>query len=109
MLKFDINCDIIKIGYYKLSGFMYILTQYERIENAMEVTENKDNSTIRHYILTRGYALRGWMLLPYALQYLYRPKTEFFYEDKFDLLQACDGQTDIRWDEFSSNCCSLTR
>lgn len=80
---------------------MYILTQYERIENAMEVTENKDNSTIRHYILTRGYALRGWMLLPYALQYLYRPKTEFFYEDKFDLLQACDGQTDIRWDELT--------
>ena len=49
------------------------------------------------YILTSGYALRGWKLLPYAVQYLYSPKTEFFREDDWALFSACDGQTDIDW------------
>ena len=55
----------------------------------------------KRYILNPGYALRGWKLLPYALQYLYRPMTEFFYKDEFELLKACDGQTDINFDELT--------
>ena len=51
----------------------------------------------RRYILTLGYALRGWKLLPYAIQYLYAPMTEFFREDDWALISACDGQTDICW------------
>jgi radical SAM protein with 4Fe4S-binding SPASM domain len=50
------------------------------------------------FILTSGYALRGWKLLPYAIQYLYAPRTEFFREDDWALISACDGQTDIDWD-----------
>ena len=53
---------------------------------------------MRRYILTPGYAFRGWKLLPYAVQYLYAPKTEFFREDDWALFSACDGQTDIDWD-----------
>ena len=51
----------------------------------------------RRYILTSGYALRGWKLLPYAIQYLYAPRTEFFREDDWALISTCDGQTDIDW------------
>jgi len=51
----------------------------------------------RCYILTSGYALRGWKLLPYAIQYLYAPRTEFFREDDWALISACDGRTDIDW------------
>ena len=52
----------------------------------------------RHYILTPAYALRGWNMLPYAIQYLYAPKTEFFLEDDWALISACDGRTEIDWD-----------
>ena len=45
----------------------------------------------RRYILTLGYALRGWKLLPYAIQYLYAPRTEFFREDDWALISACGG------------------
>ena len=38
---------------------------------------------MRRYILTPGYALRGWKLLPYAVQSLFYPKTEFFRENRF--------------------------
>ena len=59
-----------------------------------------DNNT-RRYILNPVFALRGWKKLPYALQYLNKPKTEFFLEDQFDLLLKCDGETVIHWDELS--------
>ena len=52
---------------------------------------------IRHYILNPAYALRGWKLLPYAVQNLYRPWTVFLKERDWELLQLCDGQTDIDW------------
>ena len=52
----------------------------------------------RHYILAPAYALRGWKLLPYAVQALDRPKTEFFRKEEWELFRACDGRTDIRWD-----------
>ena len=53
---------------------------------------------MRRYILTPGYALRGWKLLPYAVQSLFYPKTEFFREDDWALFSACDGRTEIDWD-----------
>ena len=62
------------------------------------VEGNEGRGSVRRYILAPGYALRGWKLLPYALQYLYRPMTEFFHEAEFRLLRACDGQAEIRWD-----------
>ena len=49
----------------------------------------------RRYILTPAYALRGWKLLPYAVQNLFYPRTEFFREDDWALFSACDGRTDI--------------
>ena len=51
----------------------------------------------RRYILTLAYTLRGWKLLPYAVQNLFYPRTEFFREDDWALISACDGQTDIDW------------
>ena len=62
-------------------------------QNGENIMENEN----RRYILTPGYALRGWKLLPYAIQYLYAPRTEFFREDDWALISACDGQTDIDW------------
>ena len=59
---------------------------------------SKKNSDIRHYLLNSVYALRGWKLLPYAVQTLYRPQTEFFQADDWALFSVCDGQTDIDWD-----------
>lgn len=38
-------------------------------------------------------------MLPYALQSLVQPRTEFFMGDMFELLEACDGETEIRWNE----------
>ncbi len=51
----------------------------------------------RRYILTPAWSLRGWKKLPYAVQHLYAPRTEFFTEDDWALFSACDGQTDIDW------------
>ena len=51
----------------------------------------------RFYILTEGYALRGWKLLPYAIQALHFAQTEFFKKPDFELLRACDGHTPIHW------------
>ncbi len=69
----------------------------------MSVTKMKKRGrTDRHksairYILDPGYTLRGWKLLPYAVQYLYSPRTEFFREDEWALLSVCDGQKEIDW------------
>ena len=52
----------------------------------------------RRYILSPGYAFRGWKLLPYAVQYLSSPRTEYFREEEWELFSACDGQKDIEWD-----------
>ena len=53
--------------------------------------------TKRRYILNPAYAFRGWKLLPYAVQNLFFPHTEFFNETEWKLFSACDGQTDIDW------------
>ena len=56
---------------------------------------------VKKYILTSPYALRGWKLLPYAVQNLFTARTEFFRKPEFELLKACDGQTDIDWDSLT--------
>ena len=56
---------------------------------------------IRYYILSPGYALRGWKLLPYAIQALYFARTEFLLEPAFRLLSACDGKTPVMWNELT--------
>ena len=53
------------------------------------------------YILSEAYALRGWKLLPYAIQSLYRQNTEFFKKSEFELLKACDGHTLIDWENLT--------
>ena len=52
---------------------------------------------IRRYILTPDWSLRGWKKLPYAVQSLVFPKTEFFTEEDWALFSACNGQTNIDW------------
>ncbi len=52
----------------------------------------------RRYILMPAYAFRGWKLLPYAAQNIHMPRTEFFTKEKWELLSACDGETDIDWE-----------
>ena len=61
----------------------------------------KCGSNLRRYLLHPAYAFRGWKKLPYALQYLWCANTEFFTEDKFNLLLKCDGQSEIHWDRLS--------
>ncbi len=60
----------------------------------------KEGGTVR-YILDPRYALRGWKLLPFALQHFFAGRTEFFLPDTYRLLEACDGQTDIPWDSLT--------
>ena len=64
----------------------------------MNETSNKD---VRRYLLDPRFALRGWKLLPFAIQYRHMPKTEFFTEDVFMLMAVCDGLHDIVWDDLS--------
>jgi radical SAM protein with 4Fe4S-binding SPASM domain len=47
------------------------------------------------YILNRQFALRGWKLLPYAIQNLRSGRSEFMREKPFALLRKCDGRTPI--------------
>ncbi len=56
---------------------------------------------IRRYILAQCCSLRGWKLLPYAVQHLYQPKTLFFRENEWRLIKACDGKTDIDFESLS--------
>lgn len=55
----------------------------------------------RRYILTSSWSFRGWKLLPYAVQSLFFPRTEFFGTEDWQLFSACDGQTDISWAELT--------
>lgn len=57
---------------------------------------------IKYYILSEGYALRGWKLLPYALQSLHFAQTDFFKKPEFKLLSNCDGHTPIDWDALTA-------
>ena len=57
--------------------------------------ERMKESEKSRYILSPGFCLRGWKLLPYAVQHMYAPRTVFFREDEWKLLTACDGRTQI--------------
>ncbi len=58
-----------------------------------------DATDTRYYVLLPWWSLRGWKLLPYALRHRARRRTEFFYGWEWELIRACDGQTEVRWDE----------
>lgn len=60
-----------------------------------------NKESIRRYIIEDGFMLRGFKLLPFALQHRYAPFTEFFVEYQYKLLMDCDGKTDIDWDNLS--------
>ena len=61
----------------------------------------REQTSIRRYILAPDYAFRGWRLLPFGIQHRSRPVTEFFLEERYRLLMACDGLTDILWDDLT--------
>ena len=65
------------------------------------MSENRDD--IRYYIIAPDCNLRGWKLLPYALQSGWRQKTMFFRKPEFELLKKCDGRTAIAWNELSGS------
>jgi len=48
-----------------------------------------------YYLLNPDYALRGWKLLPYAVQPVQSGVTEFMDKRRWDLLIKCDGQTEV--------------
>lgn len=60
------------------------------------MTEHKSGG--RYYIISPNYALRGWNLLPYALQNMQGTRTMFFRKWEFELLKKCDGHTAIYTD-----------
>ena len=61
----------------------------------------KDRDHIHKYILSPMYALRGWNLLPYAVQARFVPHTEFLEKEPFELMKKCDGKTELRMNELS--------
>ena len=70
----------------------------KRMKENDEGMEMNHGGESRYYILTDGFALRGWKLLPYAIQALHYQQTEFFLKPDFELISACDGHTPIQWD-----------
>ena len=61
------------------------------------------------WIIHEAYALRGWKLLPFALQNLYNPHTVFFNETQWQTILACDGNTVIDPDTLSAEQKQLLR
>lgn len=61
----------------------------------------KIKSDTQYYIISPNYTLRGWNLLPYALQEVQGTRTMFFRKWEFELLKQCDGHTAIHTDTLS--------
>ena len=49
----------------------------------------------KYYLLNPHYTLRGWKLLPYAVQQSTGGATEFMDKRRWDLITKCDGKTEI--------------
>lgn len=56
---------------------------------------------LRYYLLTPPHLLRGWKLLPYAIQNSWSLQTTFFDKHEWDLMLACDGHSPIAWGDLS--------
>ena len=54
-----------------------------------------------YYILPKGFALRGWKGLPFALQYPDRRSTDFFNKEEYRVVYALDGRHDIDRDSLT--------
>ena len=63
-------------------------TIIDTINPQIRFTENREEHPSL-YILNRGYAFRGWKLLPYAVQNLFAPMTEFFRQEEWELFSKC--------------------
>ena len=48
-----------------------------------------------YYILNKGFKLRGWKGLPFALTYPNNRNTDFFDKEAYRLVYDLDGQQDI--------------
>lgn len=56
-----------------------------------------------YYILPKGFALRGWKGLPFALMYPNRSSVDFFNKEDYRVVYALDGRHDINGDELTDN------
>ena len=54
-----------------------------------------------YYLLPKGFALRGWKGLPFALQYPDRRSTDFFDKEEYRVVYALDGRHDIDRDSLT--------
>ena len=54
-----------------------------------------------YYILPKGFALRGWKGLPFALRYPDTRSTDFFDKESYRVVYALDGRHDINRDELT--------
>ena len=48
-----------------------------------------------YYILPKGFMLRGWKGLPFALQYPNLRSADFFDKESYRVVYALDGRHDI--------------
>lgn len=48
-----------------------------------------------YYILEKGFALRGWKMLPFGLRYPNPRLTDFFDQENYKVVYAMDGQHDV--------------
>ncbi len=72
-----------------------------------ELSQNEEGGI--RWILQEAYALRGWKLLPYALQNLCYPHTVFFNEAQWQTILACDGNDVFDLDTLSAEQKQLLR
>ena len=77
------------------------MERFKKIQYIRAASERADGC--RWYILSPDYALRGWKLLPYAVQMRNGSRTEFFKKQEFDLLKSCDGKTAIQWNNLTED------
>lgn len=54
-----------------------------------------------YYILNKGFKLRGWKGLPFALTYPDLRNTEFFDREAYHLVYDLDGSHDIEEDRLT--------
>lgn len=59
------------------------------------IGNERPDDAIRRYLINPVFILRGWKLLPYALQDRFSGMTRFYLKEQYDALLKCDGRTDI--------------
>ncbi len=54
-----------------------------------------------YYLLQKGYQLRGWKCLPFALRHPNPRCTDFFDKEAYRVVYAMDGMHDVKEEELS--------